>query len=189
VGKVQCKKCGKVWDYQYVHYELPFTERHIFIKGLGCPDCSDREPVEMSEEEKAIMKIVESLNDITGRCQTLEKEMRNAKKGGILPVDKAYQELDSFFYRCQVAENHIKTALKNGYIHEVDRNHLNKELGAAVDTMIALARRSILYHHVMKDLAENKPAIAEIIQPHLSPADRPPQFLGRRYRTSDIYLF
>jgi hypothetical protein len=179
VGKVQCRKCGKVWDYDYIHYQLPFNERNTFVKGFGCPVCSNRKPIEVTEEEKAIALIIESINDITGQCQTLEQEMRSAKKAGLLPADKAYHALDSFFYSCQVAEDRIKTALEKGYIHDVHRNHLNEELGAAVERMISLAKRSILYNNVMRDLAENKPGIAEMMQSHTS-ADRKPSIFGRK---------
>jgi Zn ribbon nucleic-acid-binding protein len=169
-----------VWDYDYVHYQLPFTERNKFVKGLGCPTCSENSPIEVTEEDKAIANIIESINDITGQCQTLERKMRNAKKGGILPSDQAYHALDSFFYSCQVAEDRIKIALEKGYIHEIHRNHLNEELGSAVERMIGLARRSILYHNVMRDLAASKPSVAEIMQPHISPADRSPQVMLRK---------
>jgi hypothetical protein len=166
VGKVECRKCGEVWDYNYIHFQLPFTERNTFVKGRGCPKCSDQKPVEVTEEETAIALIIESLNDITGQCQTLEREMRCAKKAGILPADKAYHALESFFFSCQVAEDRIKTAREKGYINEIHQNYLNEELGIAVEKMIAIAKRSRLYNQMMNELADEKSGVAGIMQSH-----------------------
>jgi hypothetical protein len=166
VGKIECRKCGEMWDYNYIHFQLPFTERNMFIKGRGCPRCSDRKPVELTEEEKAIASIIESLNDITGQCLTLEREMRSAKKAGILPADRAYHALDSFFFSCQVAEERIKSARERGFINEIHHNYLNEELGITVEKMIGIAKRSRLYNRVINELADDKSGVASIMQSH-----------------------
>jgi hypothetical protein len=187
MGAVKCRKCGEIWDYEYIHYQLEFTERSTFVKGLGCPKCSQHKPIDVTEEEKAIAKIIESLNDITGRCQTLEREMRSAKKGGILPADKAYQALDSFFFSCQVAEERIKIAMEKKYITEVHWDHLNEELGTAVEKMIAIAKRSVLYNQVMKDLAESKPMVAGMMHSHTPPPlYRPQHWFYRKHQSPDV---
>ncbi len=150
------------------------------MNNQGCPACIQIAVQEQTEEEKTLALIIDSLNEITGLCQSLERELRDSKKGGVQPADKAYQALDGFFFLCQVAEERIKHAQANGYIHEIQRNHLEEELGKAVERMISLAKRSLLYNRVISDLAQQKPIIAEMVEHRTSPLIHASWFLNNR---------
>ncbi len=146
-------------------------ERESFLRGLGCPRCHPRTYPEETEEDIAVARIIEVLNDITEQCQILDREMRHAKKRGLLPADEAYHDLDIFFFRCQVVEDRIKTAQEQGFINPVQRLQLEKELKNAVERMIDIAKRSRLYQQVMRELSATR-GIETIKRTLSSPAPR-----------------
>jgi len=128
------------------------------------------ELIDESEKEKALASIIDSLNVITSSFTSLEHTIGSGVIKNIVPESEVFWILDQFFISCQIAEQRIKIATKKGYITELQLNYLNKEIGDAVQRMIAISRHFPLLKYVMMHLAETKPMVMGILQSFTSPS-------------------